>query len=202
MIKRLAALSVAALFGCVAVSDDTQRTDSAPNGTGETPAEGWRLSDGELLDSAIAPATGGRDGWNYQQRTNVDLNGDGLQESIVITAQVEMYRGRPAWDDGQAWQVYLVPGRSTTGASDTTGSPQSDSGAVRLYAQRLQLGKLTLRVTRSDGVANLQPTILLIEHLPERLSIYEVTYDRSGNTATFLRLRRSLDPRGEQASVM
>lgn len=139
----------------------------------------------ELRDTTIALTEAGTNGWNYQQRADADLDGDGRSERVVMTAQVEVYRGLPAWDDGQAWQVYVEKG---------------DSVRTQVYAKRLQLGTLAMRVTRPDsGTA---ATIVLIEHLPDRLSVYEVAMDSASAPTVTLHLRRLLDPRGETASVI
>lgn len=134
------------------------------------------------IDSLIAPAVAGEDGWNYHQSSEVDLTGDGLLERVVITARVELYRGRPAWDDGQPWQVYVE-------------SPEGERTYV--YAQRLQLGTLTMRVTRGDTTA---PTVVLLEHLPDRLRVLEATYAGPGAVSVTVGFERDLDPRGETAS--
>lgn len=90
-----------------------------------------------LIDPTIPPAIAGEGGWNYHQSASADLDGDGSPERVVLTARVEMYRGRPAWDDGQPWQVYVETAQGTR---------------TYLYAQRLQLGTLTMRITSgSDG---------------------------------------------------
>jgi hypothetical protein len=131
----------------------------------------------DLVDSTITPAIAGRDGWNYHREVVLDLDGDGSTERVVLTARVEMIRGRPAWDDGQPWQVYLTQG----------------TDSIRyLYAQRLQLGSLDMRVAREDSAS----TVLLIEHLPDRLRLLEIV----GGPSVRLLVERTLDPRGELAS--
>jgi len=136
-----------------------------------------------LIDSLIPPAVAGEDGWNYHRSADVDLDADGQPERVVLTARVELYRGRPAWDDGQPWQVYVQ---------------ESDGRRTYVYARRLQLGSLTMRVTQpADGG---RPTIVLLEHLPDRMSVYEATYSEPGELSTAVRFERDLDPRGETAS--
>lgn len=136
----------------------------------------------QLIDSTIRPAIAGEGGWNYQRSASVDLHGDGLPERVVLTARVELVRGRPAWDDGQPWQVYVE-------------SP--DGTRSYLYARRLQLGTLDMRVTRADSGA--RASVLLIERLPDRLRILELG-DFGSGVGVALRLARELDPRGEAAS--
>lgn len=137
----------------------------------------------QLLDPAIAPAVAGRGGWNYQQVAKADLDGDGRAERVVLTARVELVRGRPAWDDGQAWQVYVEA---------------PDGQRTYLYAQRLQLGTLTLRVTSAE--AGQPVTVVLLEHLPDHLAVYEASYAGPGRVSVATRFRRALDPRGDTAS--
>jgi hypothetical protein len=136
----------------------------------------------QLIDSTISPAVAGEEGWQYQQTADVDLTGDGHLEHVVLTARVELYRGRPAWDDGQPWQVYV---------EDRSGT------RTYLYAQRLQLGTLTLRVTRGEGDP---PVVVLLEHLPDRMRVVEASYMGPGRVSVAVRYQADLDPRGETAS--
>ncbi len=136
-----------------------------------------------LTDPGIPPAIAGREGWNYHQSAAADLDGDGRAERIVLTARVELYRGQPAWDDGQPWQVYV----ESAGGERTY-----------VYAQRLQLGGLTMRV----GLAAppLPATVILLEHLPDQLSVYEISYRGPGQSSAVTRFQRRVDPRGETAN--
>jgi hypothetical protein len=136
------------------------------------------------VDSTIAPAVAGEGGWNYQQSAEVDLTGDGRPERVVLTAQVELYRGRPAWDDGQPWQVYVE---------------SQDGARTYVYAQRLQLGTLTMRI--SGGEEN-SPTVVLLEQLPDRMRVLEAFYRGPGLVSVALGYQRDLDPRGEIASPL
>ena len=136
-----------------------------------------------LVDSTFPPAVAGEAGWNYQQSAQADLNGDGQLEHVVLTARVELYRGRPAWDDGQPWQVYIE---------------EQDGRRTYVYAQRLQLGTLTMRLGR--GGVGQTATVVLLEHLPDRLSLYEVSYVGPARMSVAARFQRDLDPRGDNAS--
>jgi len=136
----------------------------------------------QLVDSAITPAVAGKDGWNYHQAAEADLDGDGQAERVVMTARVELVRGRPAWDDGQPWQVYVE---------------EPDGQRTYVYARRLQLGTLTMRLTNSGAATR---SIMLLEDLPERLSVYEVLYTGPARVTVETRLRSNLDPAGETAS--
>lgn len=132
-----------------------------------------------LVDSAIPPAVAGEAGWNYEESAVVELTGDGRPERVVLTARVELYRGRPAWDDGQPWQVYVEA---------------PDGTRTYVYARRLQLGTLTMRIGRGTGGA--PSTIVLLEHLPDRLSVYEASYPGPGRISASRVFQRELDPRG------
>lgn len=135
-----------------------------------------------LIDTAIAPAIAGANGWNYSQSTSADLTGDGVSERIVLTAQVEMRRGAPLWDDGQAWQVYIE---------------FPDSSRTYVYANRLQLGTLGMRLSRADSAQ--RASIILVEHLPDRLRIAEVTLSGERRPTTRVMFERNLDPTGDIA---
>lgn len=168
----LALSALSALCGC-----DMQRAPSPDSAT----VGGADLAAVQLVDSAISPAIAGANGWNYQERAAADVTGDSLPEHVVLTARVELYRGRPAWDDGQPWQVYVE---------------SQDGGRTYLYAQRLQLGTLMMRVTRGDSAR--RASIVLVEHLPDRLRIIEAQ-DTGRGLAAVVRFERELDPRGETA---
>lgn len=137
----------------------------------------------QLIDSTISPAVAGAAGWQYQQRAAADLDGDGVTEQVVLTARVELYRGRPAWDDGQPWQVYVE---------------SADSVRTYIYARFVQLGTVTMRI--GEAVDGARASIVLIEHLPDRVAVYEARYDGPGRVAVFEQFTRTLDPRGEIAS--
>lgn len=134
-----------------------------------------------LVDETIATAVAGEAGWNYQRSGRADLDTDGTVERVVLASEVVLARGRPAWDDGHHWQVYVE---------------SADGERTQLYAQRLQLGMLTLRLTGEVG----GPKILLIEHLPDSIKVYEIVYNGPGDTSQRVLLHRQLDPRGDLAS--
>lgn len=137
----------------------------------------------QLVDSTIKAAVAGRDGWGYEQSAAHDLDGDGQPERVVLTARVELMRGRPAWDDGQQWQVYIE---------------EPDSSRTYIYAQFVQLGTVTMRV--GEAVDGNPASVILIEHLPDRLGVYEIQYQAPGRFTAIERFERVLDPRGDVAS--
>jgi hypothetical protein len=174
-----AMLLLAVALACAPPDDPASLDTAAPAAATVAPTLGPVEG---LIDTSIAPAIAGADGWNYRQASDADLTGDGLDERVVLTARVELVRGRPAWDDGQPWQVYVE---------------HQDSSRVYLYAQRLQLGTLTLRVTRGDSTA--APTVLLLEHLPDRLRVIELGMTDAARPSIKSLFERALDPRGESA---
>jgi hypothetical protein len=167
------------LGACAVDSRPPQSADSVPPAGTDTVAAPAI----QLVDSAIPPAVAGAEGWNYQQSAGADLDGDGQAERVVLTAKVELYRGRPAWDDGQPWQVYIEA---------------PDGGRTYVYGQRLQLGTLTMRVGSTE--ASQGSTVVLLEQLPDRISLYEVSYGGPGRVTVAVRYQRLLDPTGETAS--
>jgi hypothetical protein len=136
-----------------------------------------------LVDPSLAPAVAGEGGYLYQQRATADLDGDGAPETVVLTARVELIRGRPAWDDGQPWQLYVEEG---------------DGTRTYLYARFVQLGAPTMRIALPGD--RTQPTIIVLEHLPDSIAIFEAEYAAPGSVIIRQRFGRRLDPRGEVAS--
>jgi hypothetical protein len=136
-----------------------------------------------LVDSAQPLAVAGANGWNYQQSTTADLDGDGKSERVVLTARVEMMRGRPVWDDGQPWQLYVET---------------DDKKRTYMYARYVQLGTLQLRLSDVDSARTRK--IVILEHLPDRLAIYEGAYKGPDQLTTTTAYEQILDPVGDLAS--
>lgn len=137
----------------------------------------------DLVDPDVAPGVAGEGGWGYHRSAEVDLTGDGQTERVVLTARVETVGGRPAWDDGQPWRVYVEA---------------ADGTRTDVYARRLQIATLTMRIALDEHGA--PGGILLLEHSADRLSVYEALYRAPGAVETTVRFERDLDPRGELAS--
>ncbi len=178
MMRRTGILAVAILGACGPEAPPPEPAAPAP------PAVDSPMPAVQLIDSTIPPAIAGADGWNFQQSAEADLDGDGAPERVVLTARVEMYRGRPAWDDGQPWQVYVESAQGVR---------------TYLYGQRLQLGSLTMRIAHPEP--GQRASIVLLEHLPDRLRVIEASYPAVGDAlSTTVRFERTLDPRGDLAS--
>ncbi len=166
---------VGAAFWFCACASEAPPANAEGGGTGAD-ADPPATPNVQLIDSALSPAVAGQAGWDYHQGVEVDLTGDGRLERVVLTARVEMVRGQPAWDDGQPWQVYVeAPG----------------GGRTYLYAQRLQLGTLTMRVGSPDMAR--WASVILLEELPESLSVYEVSYFGPDSVSVAVRFRRDLE---------
>lgn len=191
-LNRCRLIVTSALIAISCTNDAPKRTEDADTdrprdavseaAAAEAPVEAEDASPVHLVDSAIAPAVAGADGWFYHKHAEADLDGDGSTERVVLTARVDLYRGRPAWDDGQPWQVYIEA---------------PDGQRTYVYAQRLQLGTLEMRVTSPDDGT---PAIVLLEHLPDRVSVYEASYQAPGRATVVTGFQRTVDPRGETAS--
>ena len=100
-----------------------------------------------------------------------------------LAGRDEVLRGQPLWDDGQPWQVYV---------EEPTGE------LTLLFARYVQLGTVTARVTLHEP--DLPTAVLIIEHLPDGITLYEVEYRGPGDAAVRTHLHRRLDPIGDLAS--
>lgn len=136
-----------------------------------------------LVDPAQPLAAAGDEGWMYSRTATADLDGDGKEERVVVMARAEVRNGRPLWDDGQPWQVYVEEG---------------DGQRTHLYARYVQLGAVTMRV--GLGEAPQRPSVVIVEHVPDRIGVYELEYGGPSRLETVHRYERMLDPRGETAS--
>ena len=175
-------LLVALAAACDTDEPGTTGSDIVPRDSVSAPVETTEAAP-VLVDSSIPSGVAGEDGWGYVQSSEVDLDGDGDSERVVLAARVEMVRGRPAWDDGQPWQVYVQ---------------ESSGERTDLYRRFVQLGTLTMRVTVPQ--ADRAREVVLLEHLPDRLSVFEIAYEAPGRIRTRAALVRDVDPAGETAS--
>lgn len=135
-----------------------------------------------LVDPAFPAALPGEQGWDFVRAVEADLNGDGREAQVLLMARVEIVRGRPAWDDGQPWQVQVV---------------EPEGARTLLYSRRLQIGTLTVRLVYAEpGSA---AAILLLEHTPDGMALYEVHYRGPDDFDLSERFQRRLDPSGDFA---
>ena len=131
-----------------------------------------------LIEARVPRAVAGEPHWGYEQVTHVDLDRDGIEERVVVIANVELDEsGQPLWEDGHGWQVYVE---------------EPDSSRTYLYARFLPNGKLMAEVTDTSAAAGRRPSVLLLEQTPFTLALYEIQYD--GKRATVRsRTVRTLD---------
>lgn len=134
---------------------------------------------GDLIQSRVPPAVAGDAGWAYQQQVVADIDGDGGDETVVLISDVTLgASGQPLWEDGHRWQVYVR---------------EPDGRITRLYARFLPNGQLTadLVVPPSGSMIG----IVLLEHTPHRIGVYEYRYRGPTNVDVYRRLDRDVDAR-------
>lgn len=150
---------------------DTIPRDAAPVGNGV-----------QVVDSAILEQTH-FDDWGYQRRGQIDLDGDGEPEEVVVAARAERVGNRIAWDDGQPWIVYVE---------------EADDSRTMLYARYLQLGTLAVRLGVPDSAG--RSRVIVTEEMPDRLTIFEFEYLGPGRSRGGEILSRDVDPTGDLSS--
>ena len=113
----------------------------------------------DLFDEAYPKAVAGQKGWGFKKTSTVDLNGDGVKEKIFLIANVSLYRGKPVWDDGQTWQVYVQ---------------EPNGRRTYVYSRFVQLGDVEVLTTSAESEKG--NAILILERTPHAFSVYEVHY--------------------------
>ena len=139
-----------------------------------------------MLDARVPSAKAGEAGWAYAQRVSADFDGDGADETAVLICDVTLdASGRPLWEDGHRWQLYVE---------------ESDGKTTRLYARFVPRG----RVTADVGVpsAGKELYIVLVEQSPERMGVYEYEYRGPLRADVRKRLERDLDPARQFTGAM
>jgi hypothetical protein len=132
----------------------------------------------DLFDPTHPKGIAGQKGWGYQKTSSVDLDNDGLQEKIFLIANVSLYKGKPLWDDGQIWQVYI----------------QTSKGQrTYVFSRFVQLGHIEVLAARLEPSGG--NTILILERTPHDLRVYEVYYRGYENFRAVQLLSRAIDPR-------
>ena len=121
------------------------------------------------IDSARVPLSDAV-GWSFQRSAWADLDGDGADERLVVTADVAVdAAGRPLWEDGHRWAAYVV---------DAPGSGAADSSRTLLYGAFLPMGRAEVAVT--EPYEGEPPRVLVIDRMNGRASAQEVAYDGPG----------------------
>jgi hypothetical protein len=143
--------------------------DSGPPARGDTTAAA-------LVESRVPEAAAGDTGWPWVRRATLDLNGDARPEQVVVLSDVRIdSAGRPLWEDGHRWQVYVE-------------SPAGER--TRLYARFLPNGSLATRFT--EPARGAPPRIVLLERTPSAVGVYDVRYVSPGSVLLESRLTRQL----------
>jgi hypothetical protein len=134
---------------------------------------------GSMIDATVPSAVAGDPGWTYSQRVTADFDGSGDDEEAVLISDVALdARGRPLWEDGHRWQLYI---QETDGKKEVT----------RLFARFIPNGKVTAEVGIPSAGA--KSWIVLLVQSPERIAVYEFEYRAPGSADVRKRLERDLD---------
>ena len=139
-----------------------------------------------MLDARVPTAKAGDPGWMYAQRVTADFDGDGQDETAVLISDVTLDNGgSPLWEDGHRWQLYVE---------------ESDGKVTRLYARFVPRGKVTADVGVPSAGKELY--IVVVEHSPERMGVYEYEYRGPSTADVRKRLERDLDPARQFTGAM
>ena len=139
-----------------------------------------------MLDARVPAAKAGDPGWMYAQRVTADFDGDDKDETAVLISDVTLDNGgAPLWEDGHRWQLYVE---------------ESDGKVTRLYAKFIPRG----RVTADVGIpsAGKELYIVVVEHSPDRIGVYEYEYRGPQTADVRKRLERDLDPARQFTGAM
>jgi len=113
--------------------------------------------------------------WQHRKVVGSDLDGDGIQERVVILARVgTSSEGVETWDDGQEWEARIE---------------EPDGTTTRVYAQYVQLGRLRGYINDGQG----RPTLFLLEETSARVRGFEVTYHGPGKVNSQMVFERYIE---------
>ena len=159
MVKRVGVYVCMTLWCGIALAACTSPDDATPS---PDPLAAENPNIMAPIDTARFQSPDEASSWPYQRATEADLDGDGRLERVVLTADVAIDgRGRPAWDDGQRWAVYVI---------------EADSTSTLLYGRFVQLGAVEASITASaDG-----PHVTIHEHGPHLRVAWEMAYGGPG----------------------
>lgn len=168
---------LAAAVAAAACSQPTPEDAAIARTSAQDRAEAMPDTVPDLIEARVPAAVAGDTGWRYQQQVVADIDGDGDEETVVLISDVTLDAGgRPLWEDGHRWQVYVR---------------EQDGRVTRLYARFLPNGSLTvdLGVPPSGAVHG----IVLIERTPNHIGVYELRYRRPDSVDVYRRLDREID---------
>jgi hypothetical protein len=169
---RLALLALA--LGC---SQPTPEDAAAARDGTEDRAEALPDSVADLVQARIPRAVAGDSGWSYSQQVAADLDGDDRDETVVVLCDVTLdASGRPLWEDGHRWQVYVK---------------EQDGTTTRLYARFIPNGALTAEIVTPASGSTLG--LVLLERSASRIGVYEFRYRGANDFQVYRRLERDID---------
>ena len=168
---------VIAAFVATACSQPTPEDAAIARMAAQDRAEALPDTVADIIQARVPAAVAGDSGWAYQQQVVADIDGDGDDDTVVLISDVTLdAAGRPLWEDGHRWQVYVRDG---------------DGRITRLYARFLPNGKLTAELAMPPSGAT--HGIVLIEQTPSHIGVYEFRYRGPNNVDVYRRLDRELD---------
>jgi hypothetical protein len=184
VLRRSAGAALLFLLVAAAGCETRERPADPPAAPRSADRPGSPVEAASLVDPTVPRAAEEPAAWGYRQAASADLNGDGNLETVVLVARVETIGpGRVAWDDGQPWQLYVE---------------DADGNLTIVFSRYVQLGTLAMRVTLPETLG--RPAIVLLEHMPDGMTLYEIDYLGPGAVEIRRLYQRALDPRGEIAA--
>jgi hypothetical protein len=129
-------------------------------------------------DPTLPRAVIGTAGWEYVRAASGDFDGDGVSERAVLLAKVTLRNGEPLWEDWNVWQMYI---------EEPTGE------RTYVYNAPVQLGHLEPTVTDPDGSG--RQSVVMVEHTPQSVTMYEVDYGGPNDARLLSVATRSVDTR-------
>lgn len=175
--RALLLLATCLVAACDSAEDEPAKSTPARP---ETSAHAASAAPFVLVDTTLPPATAGEAGWDYHLRADADLDGDGQPERASLIARVARGPGQDfQWDDGQPWQLSIQ---------------EADGTRTDVYRRFVQLGTVEAHVATAESGDG--RVILIVEHVPQSMRIYEVTYAGPGRVTAVERFARELHPDG------
>lgn len=98
--------------------------------------------------------------WAYRRSAEADLDGDGSVETVTLVSDVTLQQpsGRPLWEDGHRWGVFVEDGETKT----------------ILYGAFVPNGfvECAIGIEESDGTR----PVLVLERSPVQLRVMDIAY--------------------------
>lgn len=137
-------LTAGALAGC----DSGEVPDAEPSPLSQPPVASRAFSS---VDEVL--------GWGYSRTFEADLDGDGIEERLIVAADVEVdEQDRPLWEDGHRWAVVVEDGSELT----------------PLFGDFVPNGFVEASLLQGDG--SRPGPVLILTRSPSQLQLFEVEY--------------------------